>query len=71
MSEYRTPNYLPTYQLYPENLEKFHASQVKAICETLLKERLENEVYDHDNMQILVVEICDAIKANVKSIEKD
>lgn len=46
----------------------FHPSEVKTLIEDVLSEMLDEETYEHEKCQGIVVEITDVIKDKVKAL---
>lgn len=56
-----------TYQLEPKDDERFYPSKVSAIVQSILQERLANEVFDPNNSPNLVEELTKIIRLRVKT----
>lgn len=58
---------LPTYKMKPSEDEKFYPSQVRAICDRVLKNHLEGKEYDDDLAKEWICLVGNAIKSDIKT----
>lgn len=59
---------LPTYFMQPTEEEKFYPSAVREICERVLLDELGCKDYFEDNAKEWIINIGNAIKSEVKSL---
>lgn len=58
---------MPTYILKPDETEKFYPSQAKKIADRVIHEELDEKEYDEEDAKDWCLNICDKIKAAVKT----
>ena len=63
--------FLPTYRLQPIKGKKFSVAQVEKVTEHVVKEKLSHELYDPIRSKLLVAEIVNDIRDQVKALEFD
>ena len=59
---------LPTYIMKPEETERFHPSEVRAIADRVVKAELQGKTYDEEEAKEWSMNIADTIREEVKKL---